>query len=756
VRRSFFHGLIVLLLVLSGGPQPRAGGNIEEVVNSGTAILPVSWNDLAFPIPWKINDQGVINNCNNGNPTCVGGVSPITLARAIDAVQAGFDAWQSVPTSRITFSYAGTTAQTTIGLDTVHLITWADTTATLCPTGVVAVTPSTRLKAPLTLTSGNRDINGDGIIDIDPAVYPNGTVLPAATIIDADVAWCPAGTDFVDVPLDTTTYTFDIVAVGTHELGHFHGMSHSPLIEPIATLLPFVDSTAEYALSTRSPAVDDIASVSRTYPTAEFASSFGTVTGRALFPGGTQPATGISIMALNRATGEMTASVITVSQFTATADAPGSFRLDGLTPGTYLIGAEYYDSTTGTGGSGDDDWWDGNRYNVTVLNSSVTSSGRLIARPEFYNTGETSTDDLEPPTPVTVAAGQTIDIGTIVINTDPPPTPAGATALNLPDDGSTQLLFPSGFAFPFFGQSWSSVFVNSNGNLTFGAASASRNTQDFLGPDTVTGGAVPPRIALSLTDLDPSVDNRGQSGGALDAFGRYVSDGLGDRIEVIYLGVPLYSTTKSSTAIARLFRNGRIEIEYRFFSAWWGIVGVTPGGLGVPGTAIDISRQLPASVGAATALYEHFEFAQPISEGGAYNLRHAFDLNGALLIFTPNAQGGYDLTSPTLVSGPPGEIANLLLTDATTLAWDARIGATSYGLYRGAVSGLVDADADGVADDYGACLESGITANGTSDTSAPGIGSAYFYLVTGRGPGGEGTLGAASNGLPRPNLSPCP
>ena len=760
MRRLLLPALIVPLLVMSGGSEPRAGGNIEEVVTVGgsSKIMAATWNDIAFPIPWKVNAQGVINNCDNGNPTCSGGVSPITLTRAIDALRAGFDAWQGVPTSRITFSYAGTTTQTNIGSDRLNLITWADSSGGLCGTGTVAITPSTRLMETRTLTSSNRDINNDGIIDIDPAIYPNGMVLPAGTIVDADVAWCPEGNDFVDVPLDTTTFTFDIIAVGTHELGHFHGLSHSPLIEPIATMLPFVDSTVDYAVDTRSLSADDIASTSRSYPEAGFGSSFGAVTGRALFPGGTQPATGISIMALDRATGEMTASVITVSQFTATSALPGTFRLDGLPPGTYLIGAEYFDSTIGGPmDPPDDDWWDGNRYNLTVLNSSVPTSGSgTRARPEFYNVGETSTDDLAPPTPVTVAAGQTVDIGTIVINSDPPPAPAGAIPLNLPDDGSIQVLFPAGFTFPFYGQSWSSAYVSSNGNLTFGVASATRHTGNFLGPDTVTGGAVPPRIALSLTDLDPSIDNQGPSGRALDVFSRYVSDGLGDRVEVIYLGVPLYATTKSSTAIARLFRTGRIEIEYRFFSAWWGIVGVTPGGLGVPGTEIDISRQLPASIGSGRALYEHFEFNQPAGEGGAYALRHAFDLNGALLIFTPNALGGYDLTSPTLVSSPPGEVANLMLTGATTLAWDARADATSYGLYRGPLSGLTDADANGVADAYGTCLASGIPTNGTSDASAPAAGAGFFYLATARGPGGEGTLGSASNGLPRPNLFPCP
>src|SRR5207245_9248312 len=98
---------------------------------------------------------------------------------------------QSLAPARSALSNAGTSQETSIGLDNVHLITWSDTNSANCPTGVIAVTPNTSLGAPLTLSSSNRDINGDGIIDIDPAIYPDGAVLPAGTIIDAHTAFRP-------------------------------------------------------------------------------------------------------------------------------------------------------------------------------------------------------------------------------------------------------------------------------------------------------------------------------------------------------------------------------------------------------------------------------------------------------------------------------------------------------------------------------------------------------------------------------------
>ena len=78
-------------------------------------------------------------------------------------------------------------------------------------------------------------------------------------------------------------------------------------------------------------------------------------------------------------------------------------------PGTYYVGVEYFDSTTGAAGAGDDDWWDNNRFNLTILNSNVSGGSRpLIARPEFYSSPENDTDDLADPVAITVGAGQTV------------------------------------------------------------------------------------------------------------------------------------------------------------------------------------------------------------------------------------------------------------------------------------------------------------------------------------------------------------
>lgn len=79
-----------------------------------------------------------------------------------------------------------------------------------------------------------------------------------------------------------------------------------------------------------------------------------------------------------------------------------------------------------------------------------------------------------------------------------------------------------------------------------------------------------------------------------------------------------------------------------------------------------------------------------------------------------------------------------------------------YNLYRFTGPRLPDADRNGVADYYGSCLLNAMVATTANDTMVPPPGLANFYLVTAESQTGEGSMGTARNGLPRPNLTPCP
>jgi hypothetical protein len=53
------------------------------------------------------------------------------------------------------------------------------------------------------------------------------------------------------------------------------------------------------------------------------------------------------------------------------------------------------------------------------------------------------------------------------------------TKLPLTDDDFRQVAFQSGFKFPFFGTTYNSVFVNSDGNITFTEGDAEHTERDL-------------------------------------------------------------------------------------------------------------------------------------------------------------------------------------------------------------------------------------------------------------------------------------
>jgi hypothetical protein len=81
---------------------------------------------------------------------------------------------------------------------------------------------------------------------------------------------------------------------------------------------------------------------------------------------------------------------------------------------------------------------------------------------------------------------------------------------------------------------------------------------------------------------------------------------------------------------------------------------------------------------------------------------------------------------------------------------------TYWHVYVKTAHTLPDSDHDGVADDYGVCFATVFTAEANAPGD-PAPDQTHFIMVTAEEDGvGEGDMGAASNGLPRPNVFPCP
>jgi hypothetical protein len=161
-------------------------------------------------------------------------------------------------------------------------------------------------------------------------------------------------------------------------------------------------------------------------------------------------------------------------------------------------------------------------------------------------------------------------------------------ALPLQDDDTRPVALP--FAFSFYGSSHTQVFVNSDGNLTFGSGDRSSSARTL---SRLVNGA--PRIAPLLSDLDPS------------AGGRVTAAALGDRLTVTWTQVPQFERTDKNTFQVTLWADGRIDFVYGSelsTNIAEGVVGIAPGS-GTGGvTAVDFSSS--AGVSGPAALAESF------------------------------------------------------------------------------------------------------------------------------------------------------
>ena len=162
------------------------------------------------------------------------------------------------------------------------------------------------------------------------------------------------------------------------------------------------------------------------------------------------------------------------------------------------------------------------------------------------------------------------------------------TRLTLDDDDTSNV--PAAFNVSFFGKTYVSAFVNSDGNITFeeaDIASTERDVSRFL------AGA--PRIAVAFADLDPS------AGGAVFV------NAKSDAFTVTWCNVPGFDDPLTLTAQAVIARDGSIEIKVAGTATRTdAIVGVSPGRTNVFKPA-DLTASASSSIdGGAGAVGERF------------------------------------------------------------------------------------------------------------------------------------------------------
>ena len=135
------------------------------------------------------------------------------------------------------------------------------------------------------------------------------------------------------------------------------------------------------------------------------------------------------------------------------------------------------------------------------------------------------------------------------------------TTVTLGDDDSREVTFTGGFRFPFFGTTYLSVFINSDGNLTFGQGDASSNDRSLT-----RFNAGPPRIGGFFADFDPTT---GRGGVFFNA--------LPDRFVVTWDRIREFDGITESSFQVILFADGAFELVYGGVSAQSGIAGWSGG-----------------------------------------------------------------------------------------------------------------------------------------------------------------------------------
>lgn len=216
---------------------------------------------------------------------------------------------------------------------------------------------------------------------------------------------------------------------------------------------------------------------------------------------------------------------------------------------------------------------------------------------------------------------------------------AGGSTLGDDDTGIVDLTPIGGF--DFYGVNYTEVFVNSNGNLTFGSGDTdfSETVDEFLSQE--------PRIAVIWDDYDPP-----ETGNVRFA----VAPNLGS-VTVSWTGIDQFGdgVVGANNFAVQLFQDGTITCHYQSLTSFDGLVGISPGALPVlmaPSNGADLSALFAfhdgnrSTVAPGTAFWQDFQdgigTTTTSDYGTDFNDLATLGNNGpSRITYVPDGLGGY-------------------------------------------------------------------------------------------------------------------
>jgi hypothetical protein len=148
--------------------------------------------------------------------------------------------------------------------------------------------------------------------------------------------------------------------------------------------------------------------------------------------------------------------------------------------------------------------------------------------------------------------------------------------VTLDDDDHVDVPLPKGFKFKFFNKAYTKLYVQSDGNITFGAADDESSERDL---SRLAGG--PARIAPFFADLNPSV------GGNV-----FVKTDKA-KVVVTWRDVPEFGAHNRNNFQVVMYATGRITFAFGHLDGRDALVGISPGSTTAV-QIVDYKGELPA------------------------------------------------------------------------------------------------------------------------------------------------------------------